>query len=104
MLHTKADYFAREFGKDADITSSWIDRWRKGWGIGRVLKAGECGGVNKDTVEEWQNTRLKSILERYEPNDIYNADETELFWQMLPENSLGSLVRKLMAVSSQKLA
>ena len=31
---------------------------------------------------------LKNILEKYEPNDIDNADEKGLFWQMLPENSL----------------
>ena len=33
-------------------------------------------------------------MEKYKPNDIYNADETGLFWQMLPENSLGFIGKK----------
>ena len=59
------------------------------------MKIGECGGVNKTTVEpQWKNTELKQILEKYEPSDIYNADETGLFWQMLPENTLGFVGKK----------
>ena len=80
MLQKKANNFAREFEKDTEVTSSWIDRRKKRWGINRIPKAGECGGVNEATVEEWQNTALKNILEKYEPNDIYNANETGLFW------------------------
>ena len=76
MLQKKANNFSRAFGKDTEVTSSWLDRWKKRWGIGRILKAGECGGVNEVIVEEWQNTALKNILEKYEPNHIYNADET----------------------------
>ena len=94
MLKKMAHSFARAFGKDTEVTSSWIDRWKKRWGIGRILKAGECGGVNEVTVEEWRNTALKNILEKYEPNDIYDADETGLFWQMLPENLLGFIGKK----------
>ena len=33
-------------------------------------------------------------MEKYEPNDIYNADETGLFWQMLPKNLLGFIGKK----------
>ena len=51
--------------------------------------------MNKSAVEEWQNTKLKHILEKYELSDIYNANETGLFWQMLPENSLGFVGKKV---------
>ena len=56
------------------------------------MKAGECGGVNETTIEARQ--KLKQILGKYEPRDIYNADKTGLFWQMLPENSLGFVGKK----------
>ena len=94
MLQKKANNFARAFGKDTEVTSSWINRWKKHWGIGRILKASDCGSVNKVTVEKWQNTALKHILEKYEPNDIYNANETGLFWQMLPKNLLELIGKK----------
>ena len=50
--------------------------------------------MNETTIKEWQKTKLKQILEKYEPSDNYNTDETELFWQMPPENLLGFVGKK----------
>ena len=91
MLLLKARKFAGEFGhKDADkIDDNWIDRFKARYDIGRVLKAGESGGVNTEIVAEWKQGKLKDICKRYNPKDIFNADETGLFYLMLPENTLG---------------
>ena len=67
----------------------WIDRWKKRHGVSRIIKAGESGGVDVEIVREWKDGKLQSILSTYQPNDIYNADETGLFWLLLPDNSLG---------------
>ena len=32
---------------------------------------------------------MKDILARYKPENVFNCDETGLFWQMLPKKSLG---------------
>ena len=89
MLLVKARKFAADLGhEDPDkLTMSWIERFKGRWGIGKVLKA---GGVD-DAVVEWKTGKLKEILRRYDPRNIYNADESGLFWLMLPENSLGFL-------------
>lgn len=36
-----------------------------------------------------ESEKLHDILHRLKAKDIYNADETNLFWKMLPENTLG---------------
>ncbi|XP_071497487.1 tigger transposable element-derived protein 4-like [Diadema antillarum] len=89
MLFEKAKYFAKEFGHDAVPSVSWIDRFKKRYGIGKILKAGEAGGVDDEVVQSWKEGKLSDILHRYEAKDIYNCDETGLFWKMLPEKSLG---------------
>ncbi|XP_033124697.1 tigger transposable element-derived protein 4-like [Anneissia japonica] len=89
MLLTKANYFANELGHEADVKMSWISRFKVRYCIGKIQKAGETAGVNMQSVNEWTEGKLKDILNRYEASDIYNADETGLFWQMLPEKSLG---------------
>jgi hypothetical protein len=40
-------------------------------------------------VRVWRDGKLQELLKKYEPQDIYNADETGLFWMMLPDNCLG---------------
>ena len=32
---------------------------------------------------------MKDILARYEPENVFSCDETDLSWQMLPVKSLG---------------
>lgn len=39
----KAEYFAKEFDHEqSQISSGWIDRFKKRWGIGRIQKTGEA--------------------------------------------------------------
>ena len=90
MIRQKAEFFAREFGhEDSKITMAWIECWKKRWGIGKIQKVGEAGAVDIEVVNEWKDGKLVDILNRYKAEDIFNADETGLFWQMLPENTLG---------------
>ena len=49
--------------------------------------AGEDGQVNAETLESWAE-RLPEIVKGYELKDIWNADETALFWRALPDKSL----------------
>ena len=56
------------------------------WGISRVKKAGESGGIDGTVVTELKDGRVKKLLNKYNLEDIYNADDTGLFWQILPEN------------------
>ena len=35
----------QQFKHDTAPSSAWIDRWKKRWNVGQILKVGEAGGV-----------------------------------------------------------
>ena len=43
--------------------------------------------TNADELEEWTHTVLIPTLEGYSPSDIYNGDETALFYKSLPHRT-----------------
>ena len=73
----------------APISASWIDRFEMRYNIVRVHEAGESGGVDTEIVCHLKEDKLNGILQKYRPFEIYNADETSLFWKLFSENSLG---------------
>ena len=91
MLYEKAKYFAREFQHETPPSMAWVDRFKKRHCIAQVQKSGESAGVNQYVVQNWKDGKLRDILNRYSSSDIFNADETALFWQILPDKSLGFL-------------
>ena len=42
---------------------------------------------NADELEEWTHNVLILTLEGYSPSDIYNGDETALFYKSLPHRT-----------------
>ena len=41
----------------------------------------------KDALDDWVETVLMPTLVAYSPNDIYNGDETALFYKCLPHRT-----------------
>ena len=81
--------FAKEFRHpDWQGCGSFIHWWTKRYGI--VNKA-ICGSYESaapnDELETWKETLLLPTLARYLPNDIYNGDETALFYKLLPHRT-----------------
>ena len=50
---------------------------------------GESESISKETVE-LERIRLKELTKSYHPEDIYNADETALFFQLGPKKTLAT--------------
>lgn len=36
-------------------------------------------------AESWKQCKMKKIIEKFSPEDVYNVDETGLFYQLMPE-------------------
>lgn len=49
--------------------------------------AGESASVNKEDTSAYISDVLPGLLERYSANDIYNVDETGLFYKLLPDKT-----------------
>ena len=89
-LRIKATHFAVAFayGDSTEISPAWIERWKKRHQISSKVMSGESAAVDTTIVANWQQFRLPFIMKNYLPEDIYNVDETELFWKLLPDKTL----------------
>ena len=88
LLIEKARDFARQLQvEEFDCNESWLMRFKTRHDICNRIISGEGKSVPADSIEKWKN-ELPSIIQGYEPRDIYNADETGLFWQLLPNKTL----------------
>lgn len=88
MLLEKANELASFSDGEIPISSSWINRWKARHSISTKKLVGEASSVNPAIVDEWINTKLPLLSKEFSPSDIFNADETGLFWRMLPDTTM----------------
>jgi len=97
ILRAKANTYARDHLKITNFNASngFITRFAKRYNLDFGLKSGESESVSEETVQTWK-TSLKEEYKSYEPKDIFNLDETGMFWKLthcktysLPESSKG---------------
>ena len=53
-----------------------------------VKVCGESGDVSGDTIESWLE-RLPELVDGYQKENIWNRDETGVFWKALPDRGFG---------------
>ncbi|XP_070584367.1 tigger transposable element-derived protein 1-like [Erythrolamprus reginae] len=66
----------------------WFDRFRKRSGIHSVVRHGEAASADIKAAEEFV-MRFASLVEKegYVPQQIFNCDETGLFWKKMPRRT-----------------
>jgi hypothetical protein len=74
MAHRRSSGNSQHFG------FQWMDRFKK-------HKIVYNRSVNLETVEDWNNYKLLQEIEGYDLCDIYNADETGLFFNLQPNKT-----------------
>ena len=70
------------------VSLSWIQRWKNRHNIALRTLHGESGGVSPETIDNWTQNMIPLILQQFEPANIFNGDETGLFWKLTPSKSL----------------
>jgi len=84
-----------EFAKSLNIedqlkcANGWVYRFKLRNGLQKITLSGEANSVPLKTLLE-ERIKLRSILANYNEEDIYNADETGLFFRMEPNQTLGT--------------
>jgi hypothetical protein len=87
VLREKAKMIAAQLNiENVTASNGWIARFMDRHGLVYKKLAGEIAAVNSESTEAWME-RLPSLLEGYE-RDIYNADETVLFCNVVPDRTL----------------
>ena len=89
IIKLKAMEIARQLGKpDWDCGDGWLGRFKKRHNLAYKRVCGESVSVDTDQLEDWMESVLRPILKKYKPCDVYNADETGLFWRLLPDKTM----------------
>ena len=85
VIQTRAIHEANRL-KISDFRASdgWFRNWRKRYGVGPSVKLhGEAGDVDQNELQG-SIAELRKKLERYDPRNIFNADETATYYRALP--------------------
>lgn len=89
ILQEKANDYAKLFGKpDFKCTESWIKRFRLRHNIVPGKISGEAASVPEGVPDDWLKTVWPTIRRNYIDDQIFNADETGLFYKMTPDKTL----------------
>jgi hypothetical protein len=89
LLREKADKFAKKLGHNSfQCSVGWLDRFKSRHGIVFRDVCGEAASVDEDVVTHWSGTALPALIASYEPRDVFNADETGIFYRLLPDKTM----------------
>ncbi|GFY36906.1 tigger transposable element-derived protein 6 [Trichonephila clavipes] len=86
LLKEKAKAFAKELGIEFSASDRWLTNFKKRNGIVFKKMCGESLSVGINVCSKWQNS-LSDLIKEYEPRNIFNTDETGLFFKCLPEKT-----------------
>lgn len=88
VLREKAEALASKLGKDDfEATEGWFRRWAKRENIVYKKPKGEVGDADAEGADVWLTEEWPRLVSQYSPDDIYNADETGLYYRALPETT-----------------
>ena len=89
VLKQKALKIAADLGhKEFEASTGWLTKFKDRHMIAFRIISGESASVQQQAVDTWTQNLLSEILNKHAPEDIFNADETGLFYQALPSKSL----------------
>ena len=88
VLREKAKQYGADLGiTDFSYSNGWMQRFKVRAGISSQVICGESAGVDQNTVSRGRQ-QARELVEGYALRDVYNLDETGLFFRMLPDRSL----------------
>lgn len=88
LLQEKANDFARLLGNNEfSCSESWIYRFwqRHDIVLGRIC--GESSSVSQSDTSTWLREVFPKLREGYRDSEIFNTDETGLFYKMTPDRT-----------------
>jgi hypothetical protein len=80
---------------DFNVTCGWLSRWKTRNNIVYKRLHGEKKDSDFIAADHWGTNVLPNLLETYQPQDIYNADETGLYYRTLPDSTLTQKTEQL---------
>ena len=78
----------------SDPMDSWITRWTRRHNIKLKTVHGEAASCDQATKHDWLENTFTTILRKFKPEDIFNADEAGLFIEQISRKSYCRLEEK----------
>uniref|UniRef100_A0A671Y9S5 DDE-1 domain-containing protein n=1 Tax=Sparus aurata TaxID=8175 RepID=A0A671Y9S5_SPAAU len=72
-----------------NASKGWFEKFQKRFGLKSVSLHGEAASADTAGAEAYVNNKFKVIIEegRYKPEQVFNMDETGLFWKRMPSRT-----------------
>ena len=67
-------------------SNGWFSRFKKRHNLAHKRLCGEGTSADLSQLDQWDE-KLQNILQNYKPKDIFNADETALFFKCTPDKT-----------------
>jgi hypothetical protein len=83
ILLKKANDFGEKL-EDFKAADGWLTRLKVRHGIVYKKLHGEEQDTDGSAADNWLQTDLKTVLNTYGPDDIFNTDETGLYYRATP--------------------
>ena len=77
------------------VSNGWFEKFKERHGLSFKKLCSESAEVDAATVNGWRKDQLKNLLEKYEPDEVFNADETALYCKLLPDKNLHLKIKKM---------
>lgn len=87
LVMEKAQQLANAMGVDFKPSNGWLQRWKEGENIAFHSVQGEKAECDGPAAEQWIQSVLPTIISGYEKCNIYNADESGIFYKALPRGT-----------------
>ncbi|KAL4096693.1 hypothetical protein QTP88_021598 [Uroleucon formosanum] len=89
VLKTKAENFAQQLGIiDFKASEGWLGKFKQRHNITYGKISGEALNVDLNVTNSWLINVWPKLNEKYTPDNIFNADETGIFYKMTPDKTL----------------
>ena len=90
ILKEKAKHFSDETGVTDKYSNGWLQLFKARHGISSHVISGESAGVDRALIDHGRKEAIRN-MKAFAPKDVFNIDETGLFFRMLPDRSLSTV-------------
>ena len=81
----------------------WLAKFKQRFHLKCYTVSGESAEVIDEKLVEQERLKLQEITKDYSPDDVYNADESALFYRLQPNKTLASSALNGIIESKERL-